>query len=508
MTTRISGLASGMDIDQMVSDLMKVERVPLDKMKHNKQTLEWQRDDYRDMNKLLNDLDQQIFNGIGMQSSFLKKSVTSSDDSKVSAKAINAASNFTSSVEVTQLASSASWVSDKAPSFTAGTATELTFNVMDPGTTAARTVSISISATDTIDNVISKINSSSLGVSAMNESIQVGTAPDPKDNTKTIPVYDQRIVFTNNQTGKGASISTTDPATKTFLSNLGFDTSSDALKVTDGQNAVVKLNGFQMEKSSNTFTVNGVEYTLKQPTTGPVSVSSTTDVDSILDTITQFVAKYNDTIDKINSKVSEDRNRDYPPLTDDQRTSLTDTQQQQWEEKAKSGMLRNDTLLTGGLNSLRTNMYAPVNSSTNISGYNQLSEIGITTSPNYQDKGKLIIDETKLRQKIQENPNAIYQLFNADGGTDDTKGIGKRLRDSIKDTITKVENKAGNTLMTSQSFTIGKNLTDLDTQINDFNARMTQVEDRYYRQFTAMETAISKANQQSAYITNNFGGGQ
>ena len=61
-TMRISGLASGMDIDKLVSDLMKAERMPLDKLKQKKQILEWQRDDYRSMNTLLQDLDSYIFN--------------------------------------------------------------------------------------------------------------------------------------------------------------------------------------------------------------------------------------------------------------------------------------------------------------------------------------------------------------------------------------------------------------------------------------------------------------
>ncbi len=72
-TLRISGLASGMDIDKIVSDLMKAERMPLDKLKQKKQLLEWQRDDYRAMNTLLQGLDDYLFSNITLQSSMLKK---------------------------------------------------------------------------------------------------------------------------------------------------------------------------------------------------------------------------------------------------------------------------------------------------------------------------------------------------------------------------------------------------------------------------------------------------
>ena len=73
---RISGLASGMDIDSIVTDLMKAERIPLDKIQQKKTYTEWQRDDYRTMNTALSELDTLIFEGIGKQASFNKKTVT------------------------------------------------------------------------------------------------------------------------------------------------------------------------------------------------------------------------------------------------------------------------------------------------------------------------------------------------------------------------------------------------------------------------------------------------
>lgn len=72
-TMRIGGLASGMDIDKIVGDLMKAERMPLDKLTQKKQYLEWQRDDYREMNTLLQSLDQTIFNNVYLQKSFIAK---------------------------------------------------------------------------------------------------------------------------------------------------------------------------------------------------------------------------------------------------------------------------------------------------------------------------------------------------------------------------------------------------------------------------------------------------
>jgi flagellar hook-associated protein 2 len=503
---RIGGLASGMDIDTIVSDLMKAERLPLDKLTQKKQTLEWQRDDYRDMNKVLKELDDMLFineNSIGRQATFLKKSVSSSDDSKVSAKAINAQTNISSTIDVISLASSSTWkTSSPDLSNFASENIELKFKVKDPGAAEYRYTSIKLSDTDSLDTVISKINSSTLGVTAMKEKIKISDTE-----------YKETIVFTNNKTGAGAEISLDDrdaaseSATQTFMSNLGFSWNAKTLKTDPdhpGKDATIKVNGYEMLKSSNTFTINGIEYTAKGITTSAVSISSSTDVDNILDSIVKFVNKYNEVIDKLNGKISEERYRDYQPLTDEQKNEMEDKTIELWEERAKSGLLKNDSILSSGLNRMRMDFYAPVKNTTNVEGFQQLAEIGINTSSNYLEKGKLIIDESKLREKIQENPAAIYQLFNADGGTEETTGIAKRLRDTIKDTIGNIEEKAGNSLKVNNQFTLGKNLNSVEDQINRFEDRLTQIEDRYWRQFTAMEQAIQQSNSQMSYLMSQF----
>ncbi|QGQ48132.1 flagellar hook-associated protein 2 [Metabacillus sediminilitoris] len=502
---RIGGLASGMDIDTIVSDLMKAERIPLDKLTQKKQTVEWQRDDYRDMNKLLKELDDMLFindNSIGREATFLKKSVSSSDDSKVSAKAINAQTNISSTIDVLSLANSSTWKTSGNINYTAQDI-ELKFKVKDPGATEYRYSSIKLSASDSIDNVISKINSSTLGVTAMKEKIKISDTE-----------YKDTIVFTNNKTGAGVEIALDDrdaaseTATQTFMSSLGFTwggaTGKTLVADQNGVDATIKVNGYEMQKSSNTFTLNGIEYTAKGVTSSSVSISSSTDVDSILDSVVKFVNKYNEVIDKINGKLSEERYRDYQPLTDEQKSDMEDKTIELWEEKAKSGLLKNDSILSSGLNSMRMDFYAPVKNSTNPVGFQQLAEIGIKTSSNYLDKGKLIIDETKLREKIQENPSAIYQLFNADGGTEETTGIAKRLRETIKDTISNIEEKAGNSLKVNNQYTLGRNLNSIENQIDRFEDRLTQVEDRYWRQFTAMEKAIQQSNSQMSYLMSQF----
>ncbi|QIZ65891.1 flagellar hook-associated protein 2 [Geobacillus subterraneus] len=495
---RISGLASGMDIDQIVKDLMKAERMPLDKLQQKKQLLEWQRDDYRAMNTLLQGLDDYLFSNITLQSSMLKKTVSSSNEAAVTATASSSAANVATTIQVDRVATSAVWLSDAAvrvdkASFSVAADTTLTINVTN-GDGSTKQATITVKQGTTLDGLIAQLNGdANLGVSAF---------------------YDEktgRISIMKKDTGAQASLVLADQATADFFAQkLGFTGAAagqDLTGKTAGQDAQVTLNGLTTTRSSNTFTINGVTYTVKG--TGTATVSVSTDVDAMVNAIKGFVDKYNETIAKINAELKEERYRDYLPLTDEQKEAMTEKQVELWEEKARSGMLRGDSILSSALSQMRMDLYTKVEGANIPSGFSQLAQLGITTSSNYLDGGKLIIDETKLREKIKENPEAVYQLFNQDSTNEAEKGLARRLRDTIKETIGKIEQKAGKTIWTNQQFAIGRDLIQINDQIDRFEDRLKLIEDRYYRQFTAMEEAIQRANQQSMYLMNAFfGGGQ
>jgi flagellar hook-associated protein 2 len=281
----------------------------------------------------------------------------------------------------------------------------------------------------------------------------------------------------------------------------------DAANEQGGQDATITINGLATTRHDNTFTVNGVTFTLKQNFTSPVTVSVSNDTDGIYDKIKAWVDKYNDTIDKINAKLSEKRYRDYPPLTDEQKKDMSEDEINLWNQKAMSGMLADDTILRDGLAQMRLELYKQVSGVSNTK-YDQLAEIGITTSSDYTQNGKLEIDETKLKQALADDPQAVIDLFTKTGSTDDDTGIMKRLQKTIQDTMNKVKQKAGDEWSTYDQYFIGKDMHDLDERISAFEDHLNDVQNRYYAQFTAMEEAIQMANQQSSYIMSFLNPGQ
>ncbi|MHC5562438.1 flagellar hook-associated protein 2 [Bacillus spizizenii] len=493
MVTRITGLASGMDIDDIVSKLMQTERAPLDKLTQKKQTLEWQRDSYREVNSKIKELqDYMSKNTLTYPSTYQSKTVTSSNESVLTATGNASAPNSSSTVEVASLATAATYKADNYTGYTQGDY-NLAFNVVAPGETTAKTVNISVTSADTIDNVISKINSSDLGVSAFKDKIWNGTE------------YVETIAFSSKATGAGGSIQAADSSTADFMSGqLGFSLDADN-KLTaykEGTNAKVTINGFEMEKLTNNFTVNGVTYSIKNTTaaTGPVTTSVSTDVDGIYNQIKEFVDKYNELVDSLNEKLKEEKYRDYTPLTSEQKEAMSDKEVELWEEKAKSGLLRNDASISTGTNQMRTDFYTQVNA--NGKTY-QLTEFGITTSSAYQLRGHLEINEEKLKAKIQEDPQSVAALFTSGTNSSDysEKGIMKRIGDTLKSTVKSIEAKAGNSTMGTNDYSIGKNLNTISTDITKMQDRLTTIENRYYKKFSAMDSAIQKMNEQASYLS-------
>jgi len=294
-----------------------------------------------------------------------------------------------------------------------------------------------------------------------------------------------------------------------------------------GQNAKISFDGAEgIEYSTNQFTINGIEVNLKSSAPGSeLTIKVDTDVDGIVSKITEFVDAYNTLVDGLNNKLSEKKYKDYKPLSDEEKEAMGEDTVKLWEEKAKSGLLRNDSTIDNMLLKVRGGAYEKVEG---VSGsFSALYEIGITTG-SYQEKGKLEIDETKLREKLMEDPDGVMDLlFKTSNSSDEvTKrketGIINRLFDDMTEGIKEIIDKAGagdnatlyrkvqSSIMIdfvtggSQSM-LDKDLLDIAKIIDRENDRLSDVEDRYWDKFTALEKAMQQLNSQSNWLSQQLG---
>ncbi|EMS70391.1 flagellar filament capping protein FliD [Ruminiclostridium cellobioparum] len=295
-----------------------------------------------------------------------------------------------------------------------------------------------------------------------------------------------------------------------------------------GTDAEITVNGQKIVRSDNNFSYNGITYDIKKATSDPITVTVAGDTTKAFDTIKEFVTEYNKLIEKLNGKIGEKRYSDYVPLTDEQKSAMSEDQINKWEEKAKSGLLYGDSVISSALSRMRSALYSSVAGA----GMN-LSSIGITTSSFYQDKGQLVIDETKLKNALANNSEAVVNLFtNSSDVTyfeamDDQalknkryeeSGLANRISDIIQDAIrtsTNKDGKKGSLLEKAgmvgdrSEFTniLYKEISDYDKSVTELNRKLTEKETALYKKFTAMESALSKMNSQSSWLTQQFGGG-
>lgn len=516
MALRISGLASGMDTETMVKELMTAHRIPLDKITQKKQYTEWQRDDYRTANRTLNDFRNLTNDSMLRQSTFIKKTVTSSAPDDVSVKNINSTSDFSGKINVEKLAESATMQSKSSVISSEADLTK-SLKVLKPTLTVPSSFTIkAIQADGTMDTTGYKVELDE-------KSTMQSVLDDINKNSGVNAFYDSftgKIAFTAKNSGD-VKTSTTDGNEIEFSGNYGFlkveQNNQAAAKTIDfegksitpsgtkGQNAIFTYNGLTTERQTNTFQISGFEISLKQANKKEITFSSTPDVDSILGSITKFVDEYNKLIEDLNTQIRETKYKDYQPLTDQEKESLSEDQIKKWEEKAMSGTLKNDSIITSVLNKMRTAMSSAVGKSPNSIS---LSQLGITTSSNYLENGKLSIDETKLREAISADPNQVYELFAADGDKDSDKGIARRLTKALEEARKSITAKAGSESATvNNNFVLGRLLDGYDDQVKRFEDRLATMETRYWKQFTAMEKAIQQANSQSTYLAGMFSTG-
>ena len=292
----------------------------------------------------------------------------------------------------------------------------------------------------------------------------------------------------------------------------------------DAQDAIIMYNGVEYVGDSNIFDINGITITANSVTgkydkaTGtftddaPINITIAQDTDKIYDSIKNFVKKYNELIDEMN-KLYEEKKTDYQPLTEEERSQLSETQIEKWEEKAKSGILRRDSTIEKLLSNMRNmlNKSVEVTMADGSKKSYTLASLGIVTG-NYTENGKLHIvgDEddptyssqtNTLKATLEANPDIFSQIFAGDG---ESKGIGEHLYDSLTTAMKRTSTSRALTFY--DDITMEEQVKDYEDEVDKWKEKLQKMEDKYYDQFAAMESAMAMLQQQQSYLAGLMGG--
>lgn len=315
-------------------------------------------------------------------------------------------------------------------------------------------------------------------------------------------------------------------SSKKLLGLLGLDTvnntyDNQAVKI-DGRNAVISLNGVKYTNTTNDFAINGLNVSVTGVTdnvTDPenvdlstlddstaITITTTTDSQGIYDKVKDFLTEYNNIINEITKLYNADSAGSYEPLTDDEKDKMSDTEIEKWETKIKDSLLRRDTSLGTIMNSMMTAMSSPIT----IDGKDySLSSFGIQTlgylnaAKNEQNAYHIDGDEDdentsgnkdKLMDAITKNPDTVID-FMKQLSTNLYKAMDQQMQSSSLRSRYKIYNDKE----------LDKEYSNLTKTIKQWESKVSDKEDYYYKKFSNMETAMSKLQSQTSSLSSMLG---
>lgn len=333
-----------------------------------------------------------------------------------------------------------------------------------------------------------------------------------------------QFVLVASETGKRGEIDLT--GDRGFAEALfGINGSADGFSK-DGQNAVVRVsygNGVEteMESLTNTLDLGGMKVTVSgkfgydengvylDDKSQAVTFDAKADAEGVTEAVKTFIEEYNALVKEINTQVTTKPNRSIGPLTDEQKDEMDETSIENWEKKAKTGLLFND----GVMRDLSMDMQSII---TKLLGsnakYEDLEAMGITISDDYKDGGTIKFDEKKFKQAMETDPDKVSDIFT--GGGEVKKGLMTILDETFTPYATKYASKNGNSYgrlieeagsekipLSLTNNQIYKQLKEMEENLDKLQLRLKSEQDRYITQFASMEKLISQMNSQSSFLS-------
>lgn len=540
MPIRMTGMVSGLDTDSIVKELVSAYSTKKEKYEKEQTKLGWKQEIWKSLNKEVNSFYKSVGN-LRFDSGYNTKKTTSSDSTKATVSASGNATVGTQKLHVLSTAQSGYLTggkitaSDSSAKVTSSTKlSELGFTEDE---TALKFIAKDKDGKDiSTDIKLSKDSTISDAVKALRD---VGLNASFDENNG-------RIFLSSSATGASTDFSLKSDgsdASKNLLNTLALNT--DASEVTeaskratkiDGSDAAIVLNGVVYTSSSNNFSINGLSISVnavtdsvdlsKAKTNGSldadkisdmlantplndseaISITTSTDTQGIYDKIKDFITGYNNIINKMTKLYNADSAGNYEPLTDDEKSEMSDSEIEKWETKIKDSLLRRDSTLSTVMSAMTTAMSggATVNGKTYF-----LSNFGISTlgymNAAENEQNAYHIDGDEDDENTSGNTDKLMTALNSDPDTvmDFMKQMATNLYNAIDKQMTRTTLRSKYSIYNDKEMTTQyKNYT---TTIKEWETKISDKEDYYYKKFSSMEIALSKLNSQTSSLSVLFG---
>lgn len=436
-TITFGGIGSGMDVEGLITGLVGASKGPLNILNTRKNNVDSAVTVLSDLSGLLSSLKTaaQSLDTLEEVGSYAAKS----SDEAIVATANGLALPSSYQVSVTQLAKEQRTYSDTVADKLAalGQTGDLDITV---GSEAA--VNITVEATDTLEDIMTKINESDAKVHA----------------SIFFDGSNYRMQVRGKDSGAANAI--------TFGENNGFSLglSTPANTVQPAQDAIAVIDGFNVTSSTNKIAgaIQGVTLALTKVTTEPATLSVETDSDALQSKVNKLVSAYNAVISKVQVTAGYG------------------------ERKATNSVLKGDSTLRN-INSKMTETL--LNPSSSLTGkFQTLNSIGIQLENN----GMLKLDTAKLTEALGEDPDAVARILAGDDTNDGVMDLISNLMDGL------VEPESG--ALTARKEGLEAERKRLEEQTDKEQERLDRYAETLRKQFTAMDSSVASYNAQLAYL--------
>lgn len=450
------GLGNGIDFGQVVDQLVKVERLPIDQLNTEKDTLQSKLTDYGSVADKLLAL-QTASDSLRLSTAFDQASSTVSDPTALTVSAAPTAPPGSYLIRMTQLAQShqitnkaATAVASPTTDIVSGASATFTFRA---GSGANQTITLSDSAT--LEDLRTQINDLAAGVTA--SIVNAGS-----DST---PAY--RLILTATATGASNGVTIVADGTTLDFANGGGTGGVDTLQA--AQDAIVILgdptqNPVTLQRSSNVITdaIPDVTLSLTTTTTSPVSVNVTRDNSAVKANIQNFVKAYNDIVTFVNKETA-------------------------YDVTTKTGaLLHNETSVKGFVSQIRQALSSSI---TGLTTYTSAGEIGFKTNRD----GTITLEDTKLDNALSTNYNAVKSLFINQATV---AGVAQRVNQAI-DSINDVVSGS----LTGRKSSLTDQINRLTDQISRKETAISAYEERLKIQYARLDSLLSQLKGQTNFLT-------
>ena len=569
MAMRVSGINSGLDTDSIVQELVSAYNTKTEKYQKEQTKLSWKQEIWKGLNtkvySLYNNVGKLRFSSAystkkTTSSDTTKATVSASSNAVNGTQKLHVLATAQSGYltggklslreEVTDADGTTKLQDVKGAvkaetklselGFT-GDEASLNINTTDEDGNAV-TKTVSLTKDSTVQDVVNALKDNGLNASfdANNGRIFVsskntGKAADFSLSSATTKLVEKKDADGNvikDSNGKPEMESVTlsgeeQVASKKLIGLLGLNTDSSntygnkAAKI-DGRDAVIVLNGVKYTNTTNDFAINGLNISVNGVTddvadpdstdlsslndSTAISINTTTDSQGIYDTVKDFLTEYNNIINEITKLYNADSAGSYEPLTDDEKDKMSDTEIEKWETKIKDSLLRRDSSLSSVMNTMMTSTSQPIE----INGKSySLSSFGIQTlgylnaAENEQNAYHIDGDEDdentsgkqdKLMAAITSDPDTVIEFM---------KQLSTNLYKSIDDQMQSNDLRSRYKIYNDKE--MDKQYTNLTKTIKEWESKVSDKEDYYYKQFSNMETALAKLQSQTSSISSMLG---